>query len=259
MWPVPETISAHAPVNTRIYAIGDIHGCDGLLAELLDLIRADAAEAPESRRLLLFLGDYVDRGPDSAAVIERLRRGPPAGFEAVHLMGNHEDLMLDFLADPAGGGVWLRNGGRETAASYGVACPDIRRGGAAELGKLGALRQALDANVPASHRAFLGGLVPLHREGDYLFAHAGIRPGVAVTKQSVEDLLWIREPFLSSSHDHGAVVVHGHTPVDAVEFRFNRINVDTGAVWTGRLTALVLHGGERRLIQTRAIRRGRPC
>jgi serine/threonine protein phosphatase 1 len=250
MWPIPKTISAQAPADTRIYAIGDIHGCDGLLAKLLDLIQADAAAAPEQRRLLVYLGDYVDRGPDSAAVIERLRRGPPAGFEAVFLMGNHEALMLDFLADPAAGGIWLRNGGRETAASYGVSSTNIHRGGAAELGKLGTMRQVPGANLPAPHRTFLDTLVPMHREGDYLFVHAGIQPGLPLTEQRLEDLLWIREPFLSSPDDHGAVVVHGHTPVEAVEFRANRINVDTGAVWTDRLTALVLHGDERRLIQT---------
>ena len=259
MWPIPETISAHAPADTRIYAVGDIHGCDGLLAELQGLILADAAAAPESRKLLVFLGDYVDRGPDSAAVIERLRHGPPAGFEAVFLMGNHEELMLNFLADPAAGRPWLRNGGRETAASYGVSAADIQHGGAAELGKLGTMRQVLNAGLPAAHRAFLENLLPVHREGDYVFAHAGIRPGVPLAEQSVDDLLWIREPFLSSPDDHGVVVVHGHTPIDAAEFRFNRINVDTGAVWTGRLTALVLHGGERRLLQTGAAQDGRAC
>jgi len=250
MWPIPEAISARAPADTRIYAIGDIHGCDGLLGKLLGLIQADAAAAPEARKLLVYLGDYVDRWPDSAAVVERLTRAPPAEFEAVFLMGNHEDLMVNFLADPAAGRSWLMNGGRETAASYGVSTADIRHGGAAELGKLGTMRQALNANLPASHRAFLDTLVPFHREGDYLFTHAGIRPGVPLAEQRVEDLLWIRGPFLSSPEDHGAVVVHGHTPVDAVEFRFNRVNVDTGAVWTGRLTALVLHGEERHLIQT---------
>ncbi len=250
MWPIPEAVSARAPANTRIYAIGDIHGCDGLLEDLLGRIRADAAAAPESRKLLVCLGDYVDRGPDSAAVIERLTRDPPIGFETVFLKGNHEDYMLRFLADPAVGRSWLINGGRATATSYGVSTVDIRHGGAAELGKLGTMRQTLNDNLPTSHRAFLDSLVPCHREGDYLFVHAGIRPGVPLAEQRVEDLLWIRGPFLSSPDDHGVVVVHGHTPVDAVEFRFNRINVDTGAVWTGRLTALVLHGDERHLIQT---------
>lgn len=250
MWPSPFNLSARAPADTRIYAIGDIHGCDDLLGDLLGRIRADAAGAPQRRKLLLFLGDYVDRGPDSAAVVERLSHGSPAGFDAVFLMGNHEDLMLRFLADPAEGRSWLRNGGRETAASYGVSTAGIGHGGASELGKLDTMRDALEVSLPPSHRAFLESLLPVHREGGYLFAHAGIRPGVPLAKQNVEDLLWIREPFLSSPDDHGAVVVHGHTPVDAVEMRPNRINVDTGAVWSGRLTALVLHGGERRLIQT---------
>ncbi len=231
--------AAAVPPDTRVYAVGDVHGCATLLARLHELIRADAAAAPERRRVVVYLGDYVDRGPDSAGVVDMLIAGPGEGFEAVHLKGNHEDFLLRFLADPSIGGLWLMNGGGATLASYGV-----DGDGGADL------RRAFLHALPKTHRAFYEGLRLWHREGTYLFVHAGIRPGRPVESQLAEDLLWIREPFLLSRADHGCVVVHGHTPVGAPEILDNRINVDTGAVWSGRLTALVLYGAERSFLQT---------
>lgn len=245
MWPTGEC-TAMAPAGTRIYAVGDVHGCAGLLDRLHALIEADARDAPERRKLVIYLGDYVDRGPDSAGVIDRLIDDPLPGFETVLLKGNHEAFMHRFLGDSSVGGLWLMNGGGATLASYGVT--ETRPGGSP--GHAEGLRDALRDRLPAAHRRFLEGLRLTHREGDYVFVHAGVRPGLALDEQVEDDLLWIREPFLDSSEDRSYVVVHGHTPVESPELLFNRINVDTGAVWTGRLTAVVLFGGERYFLDT---------
>ena len=245
MWPTGECTGA-TPAGTRIYAIGDVHGCADLLDRLHAMIRADAAEAPEPRKVAVYLGDYVDRGADSAGVIDRLLGDPLPGFERICLKGNHEDFMLRFLDAPSSGGLWMMNGGGSTLASYGVT--ETRPSGSAAQSY--GLADALRERLPAAHRRFLEGLKLMHREGDYLFVHAGVRPGTPLDDQVEEDLLWIREPFLGSLEDRGYVVVHGHTPVDAPEVLFNRINVDTGAVWTRRLTAVVLHGDERYFLDT---------
>jgi serine/threonine protein phosphatase 1 len=233
------------PAGTRVYAIGDVHGRADLLAEMHGLIRADADGATSSRRLIVYLGDYVDRGHDSAGVIEALLAGPEPGFEAVHLIGNHEQAMLDFLDDVAIGPMWLYNGGGATLASYGVRAPHV-----ASPRELEPVRRLLLERLPARHRAFLAGLRLWHAEGDYLFVHAGVRPGVALEAQSREDLLWIREEFLYSNRDFGHIVVHGHTIFDQPQLRPNRIGIDTGAFHTGTLTCLVLEGADRRFLQT---------
>jgi len=245
MWPTGECTGA-TPTGTRVYAIGDVHGCASLLDRLHAKIRADAADAPEPRKVVVYLGDYVDRGSDSAGVIDRLLDDPLPGFERVFLKGNHEDFMLRFLEKSSSGEVWLMNGGGSTLASYGVTESRPRDSAAHVHGLADAFRDRL----PAAHRRFLEGLELTHREGDYLFVHAGVRPGTRLDEQMEDDLLWIREPFLGSLEDRGYVVVHGHTPVDAPEVLFNRINVDTGAVWTRRLTAVVLHGRERYFLDT---------
>ena len=237
---------ASLPEGTRLYAIGDIHGQIGQLRALEALILADAAVGGTGRRLLLYLGDYVDRGEDSAAVVAHLLAGPPEGFETVRLKGNHEALLLDFLQAPADGARWLVNGGIATLNSYGVACEEDDPTDEESLYDLH--RRFLSA-LPEAHRSFLEGLALSHAEGDYFFAHAGVRPGVALEAQSPEDLIWIRYPFLQSKADFGKVVVHGHTPDTAPVERANRICVDTGAVYGGRLTALVLEGSERRFLQ----------
>ncbi|MEE8275630.1 MAG: metallophosphoesterase family protein [Alphaproteobacteria bacterium] len=238
--------SAGIPEGQRVYAIGDIHGRADLLHALHAQIAADAADADANMLMTaVYLGDYVDRGPDSKGVIDALLASPLPGFEAVHLKGNHEDLMLEFLADPAAQGqLWLFNGGDATARSYGVAVTDEA------LDRMQRLREELNARIPPAHFEFLSRLSLAHEVGDYLFVHAGIRPGVALDRQSEQDLIWIRDEFLRSAADHGKVVVHGHTPMHAPEVRANRISIDTAAYATDVLTCLVLEGTERRFLMT---------
>ncbi|WP_119165236.1 metallophosphoesterase family protein [Algihabitans albus] len=241
-----ERPSAAVPDGTRVYAIGDIHGQIDQLRDLQSQIVADAASGAPGRRLLVYLGDYVDRGQDSAAVVEHLIAGPPEGFEAVTLKGNHEALLLDFLIAPDAGATWLVNGGKATLASYGI---DAEQDDPDDEEWLHGLHRRFVAALPQRHRTFFQGLAISHGEGDYFFAHAGIRPGVALEAQSAEDLIWIRYPFLQSKVDFGKIVVHGHTPDRSPVERDNRIGIDTGAVYGGRLTALVLEGAERRFLQ----------
>jgi len=235
---------ASPPPDTRIYAVGDVHGRADLLGDLHKRIARDADKASETRRVIVYLGDYVDRGPDSAGVIDRLIGSPLEGFEEVFLMGNHEQFLLDFLSDPSVGAHWLGNGGDATLASYGV---DVKGGDPVDMAAVAALLRKI---LPSRPLAFLEGLALSHREGDYFFAHAGIRPGVPLDKQTEDDLLWIREPFLEAPDAREVVVVHGHTPVKAGEVHDNRIAVDTGAVWSDRLTAAVLHEQEQSFIHT---------
>lgn len=224
------------PPGRRVYAIGDIHGRADLLGRLLADIRADAASRPTGvRPLLLTLGDYVDRGADSAGVIELLLH-PPDGFDFVALAGNHEDMMLLALGgDAEYGQNWLINGGGMTLASYGLDPEEPTR---------------LAVHMPVAHRDFFRDLVLCHREGGYFFAHAGIEPSRALDQQTRDDLLWVRRRFLESQADFGAVVVHGHSVRPEVEFRANRIGIDTGAYRNGHLTCLVLDGTERRVMGT---------
>lgn len=221
------------PPGWRLYAIGDVHGCVGRLAALHAAIAADAAARPAARATLVHLGDYVDRGPDSAGVLDLLL-GPPPLAEAVHLLGNHEAMLLD-ACDPAAhpGAVpyWLANGGEATLASYGASPADPPW----EV-------------VPPEHLSLLR-RCPWHfAAGDYLFVHAGIRPGVPLDRQDPFDLLWIREPFLDHAGDLPAIVVHGHTPAAAPEVLAHRIGIDTGACFGGPLTCLVLEGASLRFL-----------
>jgi serine/threonine protein phosphatase 1 len=228
----------------RVYAIGDVHGRADLLVQLRERIRADLAEAPPTR-LLVHVGDYVDRGFESRKVLDLLIERPLAGVENQHLLGNHDAWLLGFLDEPASvGAAWLRFGGDATLLSY-----DVRLNGPAESEEdLAALAARLRARLPAAHRRFLEGLRLRLEFGDYLFVHAGIRPGVPLALQKPDDLLWIREPFLSDRRDHGMVVVHGHTVQAQPVVRANRIGIDTGACWTGRLTCLVLEGEGHRFL-----------
>ncbi|HYD99436.1 MAG TPA: metallophosphoesterase family protein [Alphaproteobacteria bacterium] len=236
-------MAARLPDGMRLYAVGDIHGRADLLSLLLDRIAEDAAAAGARERVLVFVGDYVDRGPDSRGVVERLVRGALPGFALHCLRGNHEQMMLDFLADAEAGLLWLRNGGGATLASYGLFPPDEDAAG------LMSCRAGLAAALPISHRRFLQGLPLSAAFGDYLFVHAGIRPGRRLADQDPFELMWIRQPFLSSAAEHGAVVVHGHTPCDRPEDLPNRINVDTGAFLSDTLSCVVLEGAERRFLQ----------
>jgi len=227
------------PAGSRIYAIGDVHGRLDLLTRLHTLIAADAAKAAARRRVIVYLGDYVDRGPDSRGVLELLLSQPLAGFEHVHLLGNHEDYLLQFLEHAEVGPHWCTYGGFDTLASYGVRAADFE-----------GARRAFAEAIPPAHVAFMRGLKLMHAEGGYLFVHAGVKPGIALTDQKADDVLWIRDEFLDSTDDFGACVVHGHTIVETPEQHGNRIAIDTGAFATGTLTALVLDGTEQKFIQT---------
>ena len=225
----------------RIYAVGDIHGRLDLLTEMLARIRADLAARPHPRPLMIFLGDYVDRGPDSRGVIERLIGLGQGDVPTAFLLGNHDRYVQAYLDDPDWYDLtfhWLADnlGGARTLASYGVEGADPLRPAAT--------RDAFAAAFPASHRAFLDGAALWVRRGGYVFAHAGLRPGVPLAEQDPEDLVWIREPFLTSSEDFGFKVVHGHTIVKAVEHHPNRIAVDTGAFRTGVLSCVVIEGAD---------------
>jgi serine/threonine protein phosphatase 1 len=220
----------------RVYAIGDIHGCLTELRALKTMIAADNAGRAAATVTLIYLGDYIDRGPESMGVIDEVR-SPLESVATVHLKGNHEVMLEQFVADPVLARDWLRNGGLETLASFGV------DGRLANLGiDLDGLRDALVASLGPDRSAWLPTLRLQARFGDYFFCHAGVRPGVPLEEQKEADLLWIRYPFLSSGRDFGAVVVHGHTPGSEPELRRNRINLDTACFATGRLTAAVFDG-----------------
>jgi serine/threonine protein phosphatase 1 len=229
----------------RAYAIGDVHGRLDLLESLLAEIERDLAERPSHKTLLVFLGDLIDRGPNSAQVIERLRTYRWPSVKIVCLLGNHEEVLLRILGgDAALITQWRWFGGAECLKSYGVDPSEIA--GMEDQEALDVVRSA----IPKEHAEFIGSFVDTCRFGDYLFVHAGIRPGVTLDEQAQSDLRWIREPFLLDDSDHGCVVVHGHTINAEVEERSNRIGIDTGAYRTGVLTALIIDGDERGYLQT---------
>ncbi len=223
----------------RIYAIGDIHGRSDLLEVMLGRIWADIAARPHCRPRIVFLGDYVDRGPASREVLDRLLELDAGEIATTFLLGNHDFYLLAYLDDPdwsARGLHWFHCGlgGAATLASYGIHDVSDRIPSVSH--------DAFLRVFPEAHRTFLRRARLMHRIGDYLFVHAGIRPGVPIEAQEPEDLTWIREPFLSSRADHGAKVVHGHTIVPFVEHHRNRIALDTGAVKTGVLSCVILEG-----------------
>jgi serine/threonine protein phosphatase 1 len=241
------------PAGLCVYAVGDVHGQRRELERLLALITEDAERLRASDGLLplvVFLGDYVDRGPDSRGVLDLLcamsaRFDAGQGMACRFLIGNHEESMLDFLREPASGIEWLGYGGAETLISYGVRTSV----GTTDPARCRTMRNALEVVLPDEHRRFLESLEPMVVLGDYAFVHAGIRPGQSLDRQRLKDLLWIREPFLSSPRRHEKVIVHGHTVVDRPEILPNRISVDTGAYATGVLTAVALHGTVQRIVQ----------
>ncbi|MBI5939369.1 MAG: serine/threonine protein phosphatase [Caulobacterales bacterium] len=232
--------------DRAVFAVGDIHGCNDLLTALLDTI-AEASPPGGRRPLLIFLGDYVDRGPDSKGVIERLTRIRADQPEARFLCGNHEETMLRFLSDFDSGLAWTSYGGRETMLSYGVTPPRDKD----DLEGWRRAQQAFKAAIPDTHLKFLWGLEDRVEVGDYLFAHAGVRPDRPLNAQTAHDLRWIREPFLSHGRRLAKVIVHGHTPETEPFSDERRIGVDTWAYRTGVLTAVELDGESRRFIQAR--------
>lgn len=235
---------ATLPAGLRIYAFGDVHGRLDLVERLKAAIAADLAAAPVAEALVVGLGDLIDRGPASRGVVD-LVSGPGWPTTLVALRGNHEETLLRFLDDPLRhGAFWLRYGGDATLASYGVdrrllvgSRPDYR-----------AIRDAFVTTLPPAHLLFLQRLPLTHEAGDYFFVHAGAKHGRPLADQAADDLLWIREGFADRDHVFEKIVVHGHTPVDEPFLGRNRINLDTGAYLTGRLSCLVLEGDARRLI-----------
>lgn len=235
---MPRRTRPRIPDGVRIYAIGDIHGRADLLTQMFQRIDEDVAAYPAAQTIEIFLGDYVDRGPDSREVLALLiDRGRT--HRTVCLKGNHETYPVQFLQRPEILLDWQQLGGLQTLMSYGIA-PSISRD-ASQHEKL-----SLDFQkaLPVSHRLFLENLKHSYTCEDFFFVHAGVRPGVPLAKQSTEDMLWIREDFLQHQGDFGKIVVHGHTPMLEPEIHPNRVNIDTGAYATGRLTCLVIEGDE---------------
>jgi serine/threonine protein phosphatase 1 len=235
------------PPGQRIYAVGDIHGRLDLLEALMAQIEADDATRPPAETLLLFLGDLVDRGPQSAQVVERLRRLKDAGANIRLLLGNHEEVfLLAVKGDVEALRFFSRIGGKETILSYGVAPADYDRLDYDEL------MQAFQALVPQSHIDFIEAFEDMIVAGDYAFVHAGIRPDMPLEAQKPSDLRWIRETFLRHNGGFEKVIVHGHTITDEVEQRSHRIGLDTGAYASGKLTAMGFEGSERWILATSA-------
>ena len=228
------------PDGVVLYVIGDIHGCLAPLKRTLAAIDRDLAATRPRYAGEVFLGDYVDRGPDSLGVIDLLlRRGTER--KTIFVKGNHDAMMEEFVRGERALADWLPYGGADTLRSYG-ATPEMISSNAAELAGL----------VPPAHLAFLSGCEYFFEVEDYIFVHAGVRPGRALHEQSPQDLMWIREDFLKHRGSYGAIIVHGHTPVAEPEFRESRIGIDTGAYMTGRLTCLRIDAGGPRVLDVEA-------
>lgn len=232
------------PQGLRIYAVGDIHGRADLLKRLHRLIIEDAAWRSGTDNLVVYLGDYIDRGMEIREVLDTLIAGLPDNFQTIHLLGNHEEMMLQFLEDPSLLGLWSTIGGQATLMNYGVAVP----GNGHSENQAVEVRQKLAENIPEKHLSFLSRLQTSFTAGDYFFVHAGVRPGVPLARQNPKDLLWIREPFMNSSADFEARVVHGHSIVGSPQVLPNRIGLDTGAYATGILSCAVLEENRVRLL-----------
>jgi len=240
----PSRPPAAVPAGQRVYAIGDVHGRFDLLHDLIGQIAGDNAARDAAETHVVMLGDLIDRGPHSREVIDYFLKRRPEFARWHFILGNHEEMLLKLIDEPDAAAIphFLRYGGYETFESYGAPqrvldVPDRYT------------PDTLPFFVPEPHRAFLRAMRDTVRFGDYLFTHAGIRPGVPLDDQDPQDFRWIRREFLDSNADHGVVVVHGHTVQEDAEIRPNRIGIDTGAYRSGRLTALGLEGTEQWLIQ----------
>lgn len=246
--PLPAAPEAPAvPEGVIVWAVGDIHGRLDLLAPLVRGIVADANASTADKKIVIFLGDYIDRGPDSRGVLRYLADLQGDGdLEWRFLKGNHEETMLDFLGDPAIGPQWCEYGGDATFASYGLRLPDLRH----KLEAWAHLAADLDHRLTTKERRFLEGLELNVTVGDYFFVHAGARPGVALDQQASDDMLWIRRTFLDSDVAFDRIVVHGHTPSAEVHADHRRMGVDTKAYASGRLTAVRLEGRRADYLQT---------
>lgn len=231
------------PEGTRIYAVGDVHGCLDLLKRLEERIMLSARDCGLNVGVV-FLGDYIDRGPDVSGVIEHLSRGNFAGLPTRFLMGNHEDILLTALEEPPLIREWLRWGGLATLASYRVMLPQISN----PVERDRAIAEAMRAALPTHHLDFLQGLELSIRLGDYLFVHAGIRPGRTLERQSRSDMISIREPFLSSAKVLPCRVVHGHSVAFEAQSTPFRIGIDTGAYATGKLSSVLIEAGRTEIL-----------
>jgi serine/threonine protein phosphatase 1 len=232
------------PPGVRIYAVGDIHGRLDLLNELLARIGDDRSSRPAIRPVCIFLGDYVDRGPSSRETIDRLIEHAEVN-ESVFLKGNHEQIAISCLRDRGLFERWMRLGGLETLMSYGITLAAL-----SDDKQIVRLQAAFHEALPQSHFRFFRDLQNSFACGDYFFAHAGVKPDIPLSRQKESDLLWIRQEFLSSRVDFGKIIIHGHTPVRDIEVEPNRINIDTGAFATGRLTCLVIDEASLSVIDT---------
>lgn len=236
---------ACVPQGQRVYAIGDIHGRLDLLDQLLAKIEADDAARRPSETILIFLGDLVDRGPDSSGVVERVMALKAEKPNVRIIAGNHEEIIIrTWAGDKRSAGLLNRVGGRETLLSYGV------DEAAYELADLAEVARLTGEFVPQAHIDFFSGAEDWIEVGDYLFVHAGVRPGYAIEEQETSDLRWIRREFTEHRGDFGHVVIHGHSITEAVDEQPNRIGIDTGAFATGKLTAIGLEGSDRWFLQT---------
>lgn len=233
------------PAGLRVYAIGDIHGRADLLTRLMEMIEADNRALPKAEVVLVFLGDYIDRGPGSREVVSLVKGPHPMADRIVRLRGNHEEALLGFIEAPEEWRAWLDYGGMATLLSYGVriapAMPAQER--------LASMAKQL-AQGAAEHRSFYESLTLSETIGDYFFVHAGVDPETRLADQKASDLTTIREPFLDWGRPLEKVVVHGHSIAHSVEFRGWRIGIDTGAYATGHLTCLVLEGSQTRILAT---------
>jgi serine/threonine protein phosphatase 1 len=224
------------PDGIRIYAVSDVHGCADLLRRVFAAIDLHLSRAGPARALHVFLGDYIDRGPDSRETIDLLiERG--RSHESIFLKGNHEAFLTEVMQDAARLDAWKDYGGFQTLMSYGIT-PSLKP----DRAEGDELVRKLQNTMPFRHQQFFRSLRPSFVCGDFFFVHAGVKPGVPLRRQREEDLLWIRDEFLQSEQDFGKFIVHGHTPVAKPDIRRNRINIDTGAYATGTLTLLTIQG-----------------
>lgn len=241
----PPAIVPYLPDNTRIYCIGDIHGCNQLLVNLLKKIEIDGAEF-SGKKIIIYLGDYIDRGTQSKEVIETIIKHRPDKTETIYLRGNHEQILLDFLLEGSVGRTWFAFGGLATLASYGVAISKIPT----KKSDFTDIQQQLKEKLPESHFNFLAQTTLNYTSGSYYFVHAGIRPGKSLVRQKADDLLWIRDEFISSKKNHEKIIVHGHTLSDEPELLENRIGIDTGAYASKKLSCMVLEANKQKIIQS---------
>lgn len=241
--PVPPR-QHHLPDGERIYAIGDIHGRLDCLDSIMSQIAYDEASRGKADTTIVFLGDLIDRGAESRGVIERAMRISET-YKTVFLMGNHEEILIRaWEGDSRAAALLHRVGGRETVMSYGVPASDY------DAGDVGELVTLVGDRIPPEHIAFLSAFRDSHAQGDYLFVHAGIRPGVPLSAQDPLDMRWIRREFLDDNRDHGPMVIHGHSITEDIDLQANRIGIDTGAFASGKLTAIGIEGAERWFMTT---------